>query len=226
MENYTEGTIKRCHSSIITDKNSYSYQLPLSIKFAIQLLVHGLREQKHHSLIFNPMLLQPTVMNFLLATLISITLMGCQGFQLTVPGELAMEDEHFLDTWESYNYCMEGSDIPQMLVHLQILNSAPKPISLDDSPIPVPLFLKKLSSARSSRLAVDPRAMAASCSIRLAEVAQQSANSYMALLTLQSILKNYPEPQYAWYVTKASEAIEHFSSVHPTSLSSRDSLVR
>jgi hypothetical protein len=172
------------------------------------------------------MLAHPTMMNLLLATLVSIALMGCQGFKPTVPGELAMEDEHFLDTWDAYNHCMEGSDIPQMLVHLQILDSAPKPISLDDSPIPVPLFLKKLSSARSSRLAVDPRAMAASCSIHIAEVAQQSADSYMALLTMQSIIENYPEPQYAWYVTKASQAIEHYSSVRPTSLSSHDSLVR
>jgi hypothetical protein len=68
--------------------------------------------------------------------------------------------------------------------------------------------------------------MAASCSIHIAEVAQQSADSYMALLTMQSIIENYPEPQYAWYVTKASQAIEHYSSVRPTSLSSHDSLVR
>ncbi len=137
-----------------------------------------------------------------------------------------MEDQHFLDTWDAYNYCMEGSDIQQMLANLQLLDSAPKPISLDDSPIPIPLFLKKLSSARSSRLAVDPRAMAASCSIHLAEVAQQSADSYTALLTLQSIIKNYPEPQYAFYVTKANQAIEQFSSVRPASLSSQNALVR
>jgi hypothetical protein len=43
---------------------------------------------------------------------------------------------------------------------------------------------------------------------------------------MQSIIENYPEPQYAWYVTKASQAIEHYSSVRPTSLSSHDSLVR
>ena len=113
-----------------------------------------------------------------------------------------------------------------MHANLYELDSAPKPISLDDSPIPVPLFLKKLTSARSSRLAVDPRAMAASCSIHLAEVAQRSADWYTALHTFQSIVKNYPEPQYAFYVTKANQAIAEFSSVHPASLSSQDALVR
>ena len=124
-----------------------------------------------------------------------------------------MKDQHFLDIWDAYNQCIYGSDFQQMQANLQVLDSAPKPISLDDSPIPVPLFLKTLTSDRGSRLAVDPRAMAASCSIHLAEVAQQSADSYTALQTFQSIIKNYPEPQYAFYVSKANQAIEHLSSV-------------
>jgi outer membrane protein assembly factor BamD (BamD/ComL family) len=68
--------------------------------------------------------------------------------------------------------------------------------------------------------------MAVSCSIHLAEVAQQSANWHTAFHTFQSIIKNYPEPQYAFYVAKANLAIEQFSSVRPASLSSQDALVR
>ena len=178
------------------------------------------------SFILHTRVSQQTLMNLLLTALVSIGLLGCQGFQLKAPGELAMKDQHFLEIWDAYNQCMDGSDFQQMQANLQVLDSAPKPISLDDSPIPVPLFLKTLTSDRSSRLAVDPRAMAASCSIHLAEVAQQSADSYMAFPTFQSIIKNYPEPQYAFYVTKANQAIEHLSSVLPTSLSSHDALVR
>jgi hypothetical protein len=68
--------------------------------------------------------------------------------------------------------------------------------------------------------------MAASCSIHLAEVAQQSADWDTALHTFQSILKYYPEPQYAFYVAKANKAMEQFSSIRPASLSSQDALVR
>ena len=164
--------------------------------------------------------------NLLLAGLLSIALIGCQGLQASAPGELAMEDQDFLDIWDAYNHCMAGSDIQEMHANLHALDSAPRPISLDDSPIPVPKFLKKLSSVRSSRLAVDPRAMAASCSIHLAEVAQHSADWHTALQTFQSIIKNYPEPQYSFYVTKANQAIEQFSSVRPVSLSSPNALVR
>ena len=164
--------------------------------------------------------------SLLLAGLFSIALVGCQGFQANTPGELAMEDQDFLGIWDAYNHCMAGSDIQEMHANLYTLGSAPRPISLDDSPIPVPKFLKKLSSVRSSRLAVDPRAMAASCSIHLAEVAQHSADWHTALHTFQSIIKNYPEPQYSFYVTKANQAIEQFSSVRPVSLSSPNALVR
>jgi outer membrane protein assembly factor BamD (BamD/ComL family) len=68
--------------------------------------------------------------------------------------------------------------------------------------------------------------MAASCSIHLAEIANQSADWDTALRTFQTIVENYPEPQYAFYVSKATQAIEQFSSALPVSLSSHDSLVR
>jgi hypothetical protein len=177
-------------------------------------------------LVNNRRTLYSTTLSFIFSGLLFLALTGCQAFQPKFPGELAMEDQDFLGIWNAYNQCMTGSDILQLQESLQVLDSAPKPISLNDSPIPVPAFLKNLSSARSSRLAVDPRAMAASCSIHLAEVAQHSADWYTAFQTFQSILDKYPEPQYAFYVTQANQAIEQFSSARPAFLSSREALVR
>lgn len=136
-----------------------------------------------------------------------------------------MEDHDFLGIWDAYNHCVDSADIQHMQANLDVLASAPKPISLDDSPIPVPAFLKKWSTARGSRLAVDPRAMAASCSIHLAEVAQLSADWPTALRTFQEIMKNYPEPQYAFYVSKANQAMEQLTTVRPVSLSFQEALV-
>ena len=158
--------------------------------------------------------------------LITFSLVGCQSLHVKNPGELGIENHAFISLWDTYNHCLTGSNTQEMQRNLEILHSAPKPISLDDSPIPVPKFIKELSSKRNSRLAVDPRAMAASCSIHLGEVAYQSADWDTALRTFQTIMENYPEPQYAFYVSKASQAIEQFSSVQPVSLSSHDSLVR
>ncbi len=158
--------------------------------------------------------------------LITISLVGCQSLQVKNPGELAIENHAFISLWDTYNQCLTESNTQEVQRNLAILHSAPKPISLDDSPIPVPKLLKELSSTRNSRLAVDPRAMAASCSIHLGTVAHQSADWDTALRTFQAILENYPEPQYAFYVSKATQAIEQFPSAIPVSLSSHDSLVR
>jgi hypothetical protein len=166
-----------------------------------------------------------TRIKYILVCFLSIIFIGCQGLQPKSSGELAMEDQDFLGIWDAYNHCVGGSDIQHMQANLDVLDSAPKPISLDDSPIPVPAFLKKLSTARGSRLAVDPRAMAVSCSIHLAEVAQLSADWPTALRTFQEILKNYPEPQYAFYVSKANQAMEQLSTVRPVSLSLQEALV-
>ncbi|WNM57258.1 hypothetical protein [Candidatus Nitrospira allomarina] len=166
-----------------------------------------------------------THIRYILVSLLSITVIGCQSLQPKSTGELAMEDQDFLGIWDAYNHCVDSSDIQHMQANLDVLASAPKPISLDDSPIPVPAFLKKWSTARGSRLAVDPRAMAASCSIHLAEVAQLSADWPTALRTFQEILKNYPEPQYAFYVSKANHAMEQLTTVRPVSLSFQEALV-
>jgi hypothetical protein len=158
--------------------------------------------------------------------LITLSFVGCQSLQVKNPGELAIENHAFISLWDTYNHCLTGSNTQEIQRNLAILHSAPKPISLDDSPIPVPKLLKKLSSTRNSRLAVDPRAMAASCSFHLGEVAHLSADWDTALHIFQTIVENYPEPQYAFYVSKATQAIERFSSVQPVSRSSHDSLVR
>jgi hypothetical protein len=158
--------------------------------------------------------------------LLCLSMVGCQSLQPKISGELAMNNQDFVGLWDAYNDCQTASNPQAMQANLKILQSAPKPISLDDSPIPIPKFIKQLSSTRNSRLAVDPRAMAASCSIHLAETTRQAADWETSLHTYRSIVEDFPEPQYAFYVSEATRAIEKFSSVRPVSLSSRDSLVR
>ena len=150
--------------------------------------------------------------NRLLPGLTLLLLMGCQSFQPSAPGELALKEGDFLGLWDAYNFCMVGRNINEIQSNLTELRSAPKPISLNESPIPVPAFIKQITSSRSSRLAVDPRAMAASCSIHLAEVAQQTRNLEVAYRTLESMATDFPEPQYAYYVAKAQTTLEQLNS--------------
>ncbi len=164
-----------------------------------------------------------TILGFLL---FSLALTGCQSFQPKNSGELALKNYDFIGLWDAYNHCKSGSSIQEIKQNLAILQAAPTPISLDDSPIPVPKFIKKLSSTRNSRLAVDPRAMSASCSIHLAEISREAADWDTSLRTYQGIVESFSEPQYAFYVSEASKAIEEFSATRPVSLSPHDSLFR
>lgn len=154
-------------------------------------------------------------------------LVGCQSFQASSPGELNLPEGDFVGLWDAYNFCMVEQDISQIQANLSILENAPKPISINESPIPIPKFIQELTSLRSSRLAVDPKAMAASCSIHLAEVAQHSNNWDAAYSVLETMAANFPEPQYAYYVTKANDALAQlYSSIRPVSLPLRDALVQ
>lgn len=154
-------------------------------------------------------------------------LVGCQSLQPSTQGELNLQEGDFVGLWDAYNFCMVGQDVSEIRINLSILQAAPKPISLNESPIPVPKFIRQLTSLRSSRLAVDPRAMAASCSIHLAEVAQYSHDWESAYRVLETMATEFPEPQYAYYVTRANETLEQLnSSIRPVSLPFHDALVR
>ncbi len=162
------------------------------------------------------------ILKILGLSLYVFALIGCQSFQPKSSGELALENHDFLGLWDSYNSCLSSHDLQTIRENLLALHAAPRPISLDDSPIPVPKFLKNLSTHRSSRLAVDPRAMSASCSIHLAETAKQSNDWNTALLTLKDVLKDYPEARYAYYTTQAQMALEQFHTTRPASFSPPD----
>ena len=172
-------------------------------------------------------ILKKTRIGLLLVVVCLVLLVGCQGFQASTRGELNLQEGDFVGLWDAYNFCMVSQDLPEIRTNLSILQAAPKPISLNESPIPVPKFIRELTSLRSSRLAVDPRAMAASCSIHLAKVAQFSSDWDSAYRVLETMATNFPEPQYAYYVSKANKTLEELnSSVRPVALSRRDALVR
>ncbi|MDR4492845.1 MAG: hypothetical protein AB7P17_09905 [Nitrospirales bacterium] len=163
----------------------------------------------------------------ILGGLVLCLLVGCQSFQTSAPGELNLPEDDFVGLWDAYNFCMVDQDISQIQANLSILQNAPKPISLNESPIPIPKFIQELTSLRSSRLAVDPRAMAASCSIHMAEVAQRSNDWDTAYRILETMATNFPEPQYVYYVTKANDTLEQLNStMRPVSLPLREAFVQ
>ncbi len=161
-----------------------------------------------------------------LAILTFTALVGCQALQPTTQGELALEDGDFMGLWDSYNSCMVSNNVGELQTYLEELHAAPKPISFHESPIPIPAFIKKMNSSRISRLAVDPRAMAASCSLQLAEVARQHQKFDIAVRVLENMKRDFPEPQYAYYVAKANNDLTILNSPFKTVSSSNSDTLR
>ena len=120
--------------------------------------------------------------------------------------------------WDTYNNCVTDHNPLQMQEYAQELTEAPRPISLHHSPIPLPKFLKNLASNRGSRLAVDPRAMAASCALQAGQIAWETGHYVLAQDLLQSVIDNYPEPEYDYYVAEAHTAIQLVPSLRNASL--------
>lgn len=147
-----------------------------------------------------------------------LTLSGCQSLQPTEKGELSLQDSEFMGLWDTYNSCVADQDPLQMQVYGEELAKAPGPVSIHHSPIFVPEFLKKLTSTRTSRLAVDPRAMAASCTLQAGQVAWRAGQYHLAQDLLQSVMTKYPEPEYAYYVSEARTAMQYVPSLRNVSL--------
>jgi len=154
----------------------------------------------------------------LLSLLFLLLFSGCQSLQPTEKSELSLPDSEFMDLWTLYNDCVVNQNPHQMQEYVAQLSEAPGPITIHHSPIPLPKFLKNWTSARSSRLSVDPRAMAVSCALQAGQAAWQSGQYLLAQDLLESIIENYPEPEYAYYLSEARTTILQIPSFRNAAL--------
>ena len=143
---------------------------------------------------------------------------GCHSLQPTEKSELTLENSEFMGLWSMYNRCAIDQDPLQMRDYVHQLTEAPRPISINQSPIPLPKFLKNLASHRGSRLSVDPRAMAASCALLAGEIAWKTGDPELARELLQAVVDGYPEAEYAYYVEKARDTMEQVPYMRNVSL--------
>ncbi len=147
-----------------------------------------------------------------------LILSGCQSLQPTAKGELSLQDSEFMGLWDTYKQCMLVQNPLQMQEYAVQLSEAPRPISIHHSPIPLPKFLVNLTANRGSRLSVDPRAMTASCALQAGQTAWETGDYNLAHNLLQSIIEEYPEAEYAYYVSEARTTISQVPSLRNVSL--------
>ena len=128
-------------------------------------------------------------------------LAGCQ----SAP-QAAKSDAHntgFMNLWAIYQRCETGSDVETMqadAVHLTKMAQHPG-VGMDTD-IPLPQMIRRFVSEPANRLAVDPKAMAAGCSLQTGLVALSEGRPDVADRMFRWVM-TYPEPAYSYYVSRA-----------------------
>jgi hypothetical protein len=153
-------------------------------------------------------------------TLLSFVLAGCQAF--SKPDEHVTSPPSVMSLWDSYRDCQKSGDVEDALSAAQRLRQ-----SADTHVLPtadLPGGLDRLVRKQPVRTTVDPKAMAASCTLQAARASLDAGRHKEAEQLLHSLVHSYPEMEYAFYVEQAKlwmrelpQASDFESDHHPIS---------
>ena len=143
--------------------------------------------------------------------------MLCSAWACTTPGSSLQSKQQatFMDVWNVYNDCRKGDDPESLLLDALVLHRVAQG---KDTPALPPILkpLRKLIDPTPVRLAVDPRAMAAACTLRAGDAALKRGWYDVAMQIFTAMIPAYQAPEFAYYLREArsglATAIEHQSS--------------
>ena len=122
--------------------------------------------------------------------------------------------------WDLYRHCQSSGDVETVLsAAKQLQQSADTHIvSAPD----VPKSLDRFVTKQPVRTTVDPKALAASCTLQAARTSLNAGRDQEAEQLLHAVVSSYPESDYTFYVAQAKVWIEELrgpgtlnSVVHP-----------
>ncbi len=152
----------------------------------------------------------------LVITLLIVVLAGCQVF--SKPEEHLSSPPSVMSLWDLYRDCQKNGDVEVALLAAQRLRR-----SADTHVVPtadLPGGLDRLVRKQPVRTTVDPKAMAASCTLQAARASLDAGRHKKAEQLLHSLVRSYPEMEYAFYVEQAKlwmrdlPQSSNFESVH------------
>jgi hypothetical protein len=131
---------------------------------------------------------------------------GCQNVK--VPHQKSPGPPSFTETWNIYTHCISTESLETLMVDTLLLKRATNRMQQDEI---LALFspLESFMSPSPVRLAADPRAMTASCTLKTAETAVENGWNDLAMTLYQSIIKDYSEAAYGYYRDQANAGVGH-----------------
>ena len=151
--------------------------------------------------------------------LLSLFTTGCQWFQPSDQGVIS-RSASVMSMWELYRHCQSSGDVESVLSAAKQLQQ-----SADTHVVPapdVPKSLDRFVTKQPVRTTVDPKALAASCTLQAARTSLNAGRDQEAEQLLHAVVSSYPESDYTFYVAQAKVWIEELhgpgtldSVVHP-----------
>lgn len=158
-------------------------------------------------------------MKFAMLIVVSVLLAGCQWFQSSAQTSLPTSAS-VMSMWDLYRHCQSSGDVETVLSAAKQLQQ-----SADTHVVPapdVPKTLDRFVTKQPVRTTVDPKALAASCTLQAARTSLNAGRDQEAEQLLHAVVSSYPESDYTFYVAQAKVWIEELHSpgalnsvVHP-----------
>lgn len=155
---------------------------------------------------------------WLIRALILLTaISGCDTSRPPIRPTLS-DIDRFLDIWGTYTHCHQSEDLDEMRVDAQRLSRAADTMTHTADPI-LPESIEPVPSEPAVRLSVDPSAMAAACALRTGQVAQGAGRRNIAREMFLTIITNFPQPPYRYYVAQARLGLDRLNATNPATFS-------
>jgi hypothetical protein len=139
-----------------------------------------------------------------LAVLLAVSF-GCEHKPAHQP---LSHETSFGELWKTYRHCQTSEDAHAMKADALRLDQTIQQMA-DESKLPlIPDELEQLVLDRPTRLAVDPKAMAASCALLAGYQARATGEPQLAAEMFGHILSNYSITRYRYYVVRAYHALK------------------
>lgn len=117
----------------------------------------------------------------------------------------------FEKLWDLYERCRTGSDLESVFVSAARLSRALPPRPHRPSGVPSPFA--RFVARQPLRLAADPSAMAADCTLRAARAAQSAGLTPLAQEAFESVLQRFHDSDYAYYREEARRGLAEIGRV-------------
>ncbi|MGQ0811829.1 MAG: hypothetical protein ACT4OO_11490 [Nitrospiraceae bacterium] len=132
---------------------------------------------------------------------------GCQSVPVE-EGRTGLDEHTFANLLDTYNHCRNSEDLGELREDMRMLKTLARKV---DASSLMPTWIEDRIAAGPSRLAVDPQAMVASCTLRAGEVAEDRGKPEVAAELYRSIVLTYPHPDHVHYVEEALTSLRILS---------------